>query len=171
VSVEILAQGRFLTLKKEGRWEYVSRVHASGAVHILALTAKRELILVEQERVPVHARTIELPAGIVGDEVAFRGEAVEACAMRELLEETGYRGREAKVIFTGPTAPGMTSEMVSLVQVFDPEKIADGGGVDGENITVHLVPLSSVEAFLDQQRRQGLLIDPRIPAALYFTSL
>jgi ADP-ribose pyrophosphatase len=169
MSVEILHEGRFLALKKEGRWEYVSRPHASGAVHILAITARREIILVEQERVPVHARTIELPAGIVGDEAAHRGETVEACAMRELMEETGYRGREARVIYRGPTAPGMTSEMLHLARVFDPEPAGSGGGVDGEDITVHVVPLQRIDAFLQQKGRDGLLIDPRIYLGLYFT--
>ena len=167
MSVETLCEGRFLALKKEGKWEYVSRRHASGAVHILALTAAREIVLVEQERVPVHARTIELPAGIIGDEVAHRGESIEACALRELMEETGYRGRSARVIYSGPTAPGLTSEMVHLARISEIERIGDGGGVDGENITVHRVPLARVEAFLGEKRSAGLLIDPRIYLALY----
>lgn len=165
--IEIIGEGKFLALKKEGRWEYVSRRHASGAVHILALTAAREIVLVEQERVPVHARTIELPAGIIGDEAAHRGESIEACALRELMEETGYRGREAKVIYSGPTAPGLTSEMVHVARVLDIEKIGDGGGVDGEDITVHRMPLARIEAFLAEKRAAGLLIDPRIYLALY----
>ena len=166
--IEILSQGKFLELKREGRWEYVSRRHASGAVHILALTAQREIVLVEQERVPVHARTIELPAGVIGDEVAHRGESIETCALRELMEETGYRGSEVRVIYSGPTAPGLTSEMVHLVRISKIEKIGDGGGVDGENITVHMVPLGEVDDWLERRRADGLWPDPRIYAGLYF---
>lgn len=168
MSVETIAEGRFLALRREGRWEYVSRKQAAGAVHILAFTPQREIILVEQERVPVHARTIELPAGIIGDEAAHRGESVEACALRELMEETGYRGREARVLYSGPTAPGLTSEMVHLAQVLEIEKSGGGGGVDGENITVHCVPFARVEAFLEEKRSAGLLIDPRIYLGFYF---
>lgn len=168
--VETLCEGRFLALKKVGCWEYVQRRHASGAVHILALTPTKEIVLVEQERRPVHARTIELPAGIVGDAIAHRGEAIEACALRELMEETGYRGREARVIYSGPTAPGLTSEMVHLAEIIGIEKTGDGGGVDGENITVHVIPLDRVEQFLAKKRGEGLLIDPRIYLALYFVS-
>lgn len=166
--VETLGEGRFLALRREGRWEYAVRPHASGAVHILALTPAREIVLVEQQRVPVHARTIELPAGIRGDEAAHRGETVAACALRELLEETGYRGANARVLYSGPTAPGLTSEIVHLVEVLDLEKSGAGGGVDGEDITVHVVALAAIDRFLDAARQRGLLIDPRIYLGLYF---
>ena len=166
--LEILGEGRFLRLKREGRWEYVSRVQANGAVHILATTARQDIILVEQERVPVKARTIELPAGIVGDEALHRGETVEACALRELLEETGYRAREACLVYSGPTAPGLTSEIVHLARIVGAEKAGGGGGVDGENISVHVTAPARIEAFLEEKRREGFLIDPRIYLGLYF---
>lgn len=63
-----LCRGKFLELLKEGRWEYVRRVNASGAVMIVAVTKEGELLLVEEYRVPLHARTVGLPAGISGDE-------------------------------------------------------------------------------------------------------
>ena len=40
----------------------------TGAASIAAVTEDQKLLLVEQYRIPVHARTIELPAGIIGDE-------------------------------------------------------------------------------------------------------
>ena len=62
-----LCRGKFLELLKEGRWEYVRRVNANGAVMIVAVTEDGELLLVEEYRVPLHALTIGLPAGISGD--------------------------------------------------------------------------------------------------------
>ena len=41
-----LCRGKFLELLKEGRWEYVRRVNASGAVMIVAVTKEGELLLV-----------------------------------------------------------------------------------------------------------------------------
>lgn len=165
---EILAEGKFLRLNKIGRWEFVSRVHSSGAVHIMATTSDGRIILVEQPRVPVNARTIELPAGIVGDEAAHRGEKVETCALRELMEETGYFSHEARVVYSGPTAPGLTSEMVHLARIVNAEKSGVGGGVEGEDITVHLVEPGELEQFLARKRGEGLLIDPRIYLGLHF---
>ena len=59
--------GRFLSLITENHWEYVDRVNGTGAAVILAVTAENKILLVEQFRIPVHARTVELPAGIIGD--------------------------------------------------------------------------------------------------------
>ena len=165
---EILAEGKFLRLNKIGRWEFVSRIRASGAVHIMATTGDGRIILVEQERVPVGSRTIELPAGIVGDEAAHREEKVEACALRELMEETGFTAHEAHVVYTGPTAPGLTSEIVHLARIVNAEKSGVGGGVEGEDITVHLVEPAELEQFLAKKKGEGLMIDPRIYLGLHF---
>src|ERR1039457_1904754 len=85
-----LHTGKFLALIKEGYWEYVDRVNANGVAIIVAVTAEQNILLVEQYRIPVHARTIELPAGIIGDEPGSMNETNAEAARRELLEETGY---------------------------------------------------------------------------------
>ena len=97
-----LCRGKFLELLKEGRWEYVRRVHASGAVMIVAVTKEGELLLVEEYRVPLHARTVGLPAGISGDEGE---ESTLQSARRELEEETGYRADSWTYLFAGPSSP------------------------------------------------------------------
>lgn len=166
--VTSLHRGRFLELKREGTWEFVTRTNSSGAVFILALTDADEIVLVEQHRVPLGGATIELPAGMVGDDPDFRDESWLDSALRELEEETGFRGRRAERLLSGPVAPGLTSEMLHLVQVHDLERVHDGGGVDGENIIVHVVPLREIDRWLRQQAAVGKLVEPRIYAALYF---
>lgn len=166
--VESLYRGRFLELQRNGRWEFVSRTNSSGAVFILAVTPQRELLLVEQYRIPLQTHTIELPAGMIGDELHLRDETLFESALRELEEETGYRGRSAELLLSGPVAPGLTSEMLHLVRVNDLERVHDGGGVDGEDIRVHVVPLADIDAWLDRQRDAGRLIEPRIYTGLYF---
>lgn len=165
---ECMAQGRFLRLVRERHWEYVTRVNSSGAAFIVAVTAARELVLVEQQRIPMHARTLELPAGMIGDEAHLRGESVTASAVRELEEETGYRGARAEVLTSGPVAAGLTSEWLHLVHVHDLERVHEGGGVGDENIIVHLAPLANIDAWLAQKQAEGLILEPRIYAALYF---
>lgn len=165
---EVLHRGRFLVLLKEGRWEYVQRTSNRGAVFVLAVTEARELVLVEQFRVPLHARTLELPAGILGDEESHPDETPESCALRELEEEAGFRAASARVLFSGPVAPGMTSEILFLVLAERLERVGEGGGVEHEEIKVHLAPLDRIDAWLEQKRRGGLLIEPRIYAGLYW---
>ena len=165
---ELLYQGKFVELIRDGRWEYVRRVNAHGAVFVLAITPARELVLVEQYRVPVRARTLELPAGIYGDADSPPDETPEACALRELEEETGFRGGRAQRVFSGPVAPGLTNEVMHLVRADELTRVSAGGGVGGEDITVHLVPLAGVDAWLAAQAAGGLHVEPRIYAALHF---
>ena len=88
----VLAEGKYLRLVAESGWEWVERLNASGAAVIAALTDDRRLVLVEQYRIPLHARVLDLPAGLVGDEPGAAGEAMIDAARRELFEETGYEG-------------------------------------------------------------------------------
>lgn len=166
--LQVMATGRFLELVKEGRWEYVRRPQARGAVFVAAVTRERELILVEQYRVPLHARTLELVAGIYGDEESPEHETPEGCAQRELEEEAGYRAGRTRVVLEGPVAPGLTSEKLYLVLADELVRTGKGGGVGGEDITVHRVPLAGIDAWLEARRGDGLLVEPRIYAALHF---
>lgn len=167
-AVETLYEGKYLALKREGRWEYAVRPNARGAAFILALTEAQEIVLVEQYRVPLHARCIELPAGIIGDEAAFAEEGIESAALRELEEETGFRGSRAEVLLSGPVAAGMSSEILHLIRIHGLERVHGGGGVEGEDITVHVVPLAGIRAWLERQGRDGKWIEPRVYAGLWF---
>ncbi len=163
-----LFTGHFLSLVREGHWEYAERVKASGAAIILALTHEQKLLLVEQYRIPCHARTIELPAGIIGDEPQTGGESHAEAARRELLEETGYAAEIIEPLTTGPASSGVTSEVVTLFRASRLRKVAAGGGVGHEDIQVHEVSLPEVPAWLEARARLGVLIDPKVYAGLYF---
>ena len=162
-----LCRGKFLELLKEGRWEYVRRVNANGAVMIVAVTEGGGLPLVEEYLVPLHALTIGLPAGISGDEGE---ESTLQSARRELEEETGYRADAWTYLFTGPSSPGLTTEMVSFYLAEGLHQISEGGGVAHENITVHRIPLPLVHGWLMDQTGQGKVVDPKIFMGLYFLS-
>jgi len=163
-----LYTGKFLALVQEGRWEYVDRVGATGAAIIVAVTEQQKLLLVEQYRIPVNARTIELPAGIVGDEPGGADECHADAARRELLEETGYAAEQIEVLTTGPASSGLTSEVVTLLLASGLRRTDAGGGVGHENITVHEVPLNQIHDWLAAKAKEGLLIEPKVYAGLYF---
>lgn len=163
-----LHAGKFLALVQEGRWEYAERTNATGAAIILAVTDERSLLLVEQYRIPVHARTVELPAGIIGDEPGRSNEAHVEAARRELIEETGFEAGCVEILTHGPTSSGLTSETVTLFHAMQLRRVGAGGGVAHEDITVHEVPLATVHAWLEAKARIGVLVDPKIYTALYF---
>jgi ADP-ribose pyrophosphatase len=163
-----LHTGKFLALIKEGYWEYVDRVNATGAALILAVTADQKILLVEQYRIPVHARTIELPAGIIGDEPGNANESRAAAARRELLEETGYAAGHIEQVATGPACSGITSERVTLFRASGLRRAGKGGGVAHEDIVVHEIPLVEAVAWLEKKAGTGVLIDPKVYAGLFF---
>ena len=104
--VQIIAEGRFLRFAKRQNWEYVERVNVRDVAVLVPITSEDEIVLVEQFRIPVQARMIELPAGLVGDEEEFREEDLLDAANRELEEETGYRAERLTLLTRAPSSGG-----------------------------------------------------------------
>ena len=164
---EIQWQGKYITVKQSGTWEFVSRARGIRAAVILPIDDAadgRHVILVEQFRVPLNASCIELPAGLIGDEE--EGEATDIAAARELEEETGYRAARWDDVGEFYSSPGMVSESFHMLIARDLTKVGEGGGVSNENITVHRVLLSALPAFLKAKRAQGCVVDVRVMALL-----
>ena len=151
--------GRFIVAKRRGRWEYVSRARNIGAAVILAIH-EDHVILVDQYRVPLERRCIELPAGLIGDETA--GEDGMIAATRELEEETGYRAGRLEPLGEYWSSPGMVSESFTLYRAHDLVKVGDGGGVEGEGIIVHRVPLDGFTDWLADRRAEGYAADVKL---------
>jgi ADP-ribose pyrophosphatase len=156
---EIMWQGRFITAKRTGKWEYVSRARGIKAAVILAVEDDH-VLLVEQYRVPLGTSCIELPAGLIGDHDA--GEDALTSAARELEEETGYRAGKLDIVGEFFSSPGMVSESFTLVRATGLTKVGDGGGVDGENIIVHRVALTQLPAFVADKRAEGCVVDVKL---------
>jgi len=159
-------EGRYLSLREVEDWEFATRPNATSVVGILAMTAKREVVLIEQYRRPTQSRVLEICAGLVGDEPEYAGEPLAETARRELLEETGYVSEEMILLLSSPTSAGMTDEMTHLFFAGNATKSGPGGGVDGEDIVTHLVPFDELADFLEQALAKGLLVDFKIHAAL-----
>jgi len=158
---EIVWQGKYIAARKKGRWEYVSRPRGIRAAVILAIDAENHVILVDQFRVPLGKRCIELPAGLIGDDEEAEDEDASAAGARELEEETGYRANRIEVIGEFYSSPGMVSESFTLLRAHELTKVGEGGGVDREDITVHRVPMAKIAPWLEARRAEGYAIDVR----------
>ena len=156
---ETVWEGRFIAARRRGKWEYVSRTRNVSAAAILAID-EGHVILVEQYRMPLGTQCLELPAGLIGDEE--EGEEVEAAATRELEEETGYRAGRMVDLGRYHASPGMSSEGFALLRAEEMVRTGGGGGVEGEDILVHRVPLSRVPAFVTAKRAEGCAIDVKL---------
>jgi len=93
--------------------------------------------------------------------------SAEETAWRELEEETGFTCDEVVLLASSPTSPGITSEIVHLYRAKGVRRVGKGGGVDKENITVHLARLTEVASWLEAQKS---LVDTKIWAGLHFAS-
>ncbi|MBE5314326.1 MAG: NUDIX hydrolase [Xanthomonadales bacterium] len=164
--VETLHEARFLRLCRRGRWEYAERTNAGSAVIVVAVTPDDRIVFVEQFREPIQQRSIEMPAGLVGD--IDGEESIELAAQRELEEETGWRAERVEFLMMGPSSSGMSTEQIAFVRAHGLVRVGSGGGDSSENITVHEVPREAAPAWLDAKRREGYSIDPKLYAGLYF---
>ena len=165
-TIETLYEGRWLRLCKRGTWEYAERTHANGmAVIIIAVTAEDRVLFVEQHRVPLGSRTIEMPAGLVGDDHA--ADTLASAARRELIEETGYEAAHVEVLMSGPTSAGMSNERIAFVRATGLRRVGPGGGVAGENIEVHEVPRPDAPAWLMRKHAEGFELDLKLWGALW----
>ncbi|MBT2748987.1 MULTISPECIES: NUDIX hydrolase [unclassified Lysobacter] len=164
--VETIYTGQWLRMMRRGHWEYAERTHGKGmAVIIIAVTPDDNILFVEQYRVPLAARTIEMPAGLVGDDHAH--DTLESAAQRELVEETGWNPARVEVLLTGPTSAGMSSERIAFVRASELSKVGAGGGVAGEDIIVHEVPRAQAPVWLMQKQAEGFELDLKLWAGLW----
>ena len=166
--MEIIGSGKYVRLVRRHGWECVERVNASGIVCMVPLTDDDKVVLIEQFRRPLNASVIEMPAGLVGDTTGNHAETVETAAQRELIEETGYQAKEFVLLIEGPPSAGLSSEIITFFLARGLTKVGSGGGDDTEDIIVHEIPVAQVHEWLEDKRRAGMMVDPKIYTGLYF---
>ena len=135
-------------------------VEHPGAVAIVGVTVDGNVLLLRQGHHPIARTLLGLPAGTLEP-----GETPEACARRELEEETGYRAGRLTQLTSYYTSPGYTNERLTIFQADDCEPA--GGEIDpDELIQVTAMPLEYVghllapgpEQFQDAKTLIGLLL-------------
>ncbi|ADU30044.1 NUDIX hydrolase [Evansella cellulosilytica] len=93
-------------------------VNHPGAVAVIAVTDKDEVILVEQFRKPLEKTIAEIPAGKLE-----KGENPLQCAKRELEEETGLVAGKWTKLTSFYTSPGFANE---IIYIYLAEQLSDG---------------------------------------------
>ena len=68
----------------------------------------------------------------------------------------------------GPPSAGLSGETLWFYRALSLTRIDAGGGDDSEDITVHTVALSDVDAWLAERETAGVPVDPKVYTGLYF---
>lgn len=157
LETELVAQGRFLQWRRDrvrlpdGRDAVREFVVHPGAVMVVPVLPDGRLVVERQFRYPVGMTMIEFPAGKLDP-----GESIQACAQRELLEETGYRARRW-------ARAGVMHPVIGYATEFIEVWLADGLTLheqrldDGEFLDVFAATADE----LDDWMRQGTLTDAK----------
>ena len=164
--MKTIFEGNHILVLERDDWQYVERKKGKSAVAVIAETDDGRVILTEQMRRPVDARVIDFPAGLVGDEDG--SDTAAETARKELEEEAGFACDSVEHLATGPSSPGITSEIVSFYRARGVRREGEGGGVGGEDITVHLVPRNELRDWLQRKSSEGVLIDLKVWGGMYF---
>jgi 8-oxo-dGTP pyrophosphatase MutT (NUDIX family) len=168
IAERLLHGDRWLQLKetvyrdlhgRERSWTYAERTGARPAVVIVARTADSgSLILIEQYRVPFQRPVLEFPAGLLDP-----GEQAGQAALRELAEETGYRGEVLEIGPAVSTTAGLSTETVQLVYVRCGEQPAqDPAPEASEAIRVLKIAPADFAAALAGFTAEGRLLDAKL---------
>lgn len=107
---------------------------APDGVLVVALAPDGRMVMVRQWRHPLQRVTLELPAGIVEE-----GEAPEAAAARELREETGYQGDEARLLGSVVLNPSWQTTRLHTVLIANARPVGEKDLDEGEDTRVCLL--------------------------------
>lgn len=142
-------------------WEAVERVNCDGIVAVVPVTKDGHVILVRQFRPPVNSYVIEFPAGLNDMK-----EPLETVALRELLEETGYRADKLRFLAKGPLSTGLSKEILTVYLASGAELDTTHERDEAEDIEVLMVPIYDMDNALTALEKEGNLIDLKIPGLL-----
>uniref|UniRef100_A0A3Q2PUP5 ADP-sugar pyrophosphatase n=1 Tax=Fundulus heteroclitus TaxID=8078 RepID=A0A3Q2PUP5_FUNHE len=175
---QLLAEGKWVKLEQTTymdpagntrTWETVKRTtrrtnteaDGVGIIALLKRTLHKDcVVMVKQFRPPLGCNTLEFPAGLIDE-----GETAEAAALRELKEETGYKGEVVGVTPVTCLDPGLSNCTTQIVLV-------NINGDDMENIhptqqlefvDVILLPLDEFQSKIDDLlRKEKIIVDSKV---------
>ena len=170
ISSKLLGDFRIFTLRSDrkvsprnGTEHEVFVIDAVDWVNVVAVTPDNHLVMVEQYRHGTNTIELEIPGGMVDREDA----SPVAAGVRELREETGYEGENARIlgkIFPNPAIQSNTCYTVLVENCRLKHAVAFD---HGEDLITRLVPAAAVPRLVAEGQIQHALV----VVALYYFDL
>ncbi|XP_047431841.1 ADP-sugar pyrophosphatase [Mugil cephalus] len=181
VKEEPLATGKWVKLEKTTyvdpagntrTWETAKRttrrtnteVDGVGIIALLKRTLHKDcVVMVKQFRPPMGCCTLEFPAGLIDE-----GETAEVAALRELKEETGYKGEVVGVTPVTCLDPGLSNCTTQIVLVnINGDEMENVNPTqqlgDGEFVEVILLPLDEFQTKIDDLlQKEKIMVDAKV---------
>jgi 8-oxo-dGTP pyrophosphatase MutT (NUDIX family) len=141
---------------KEMEWDFVSRKGGRKVVTMVCFDqATQKYLVIRQYRVPIQKYVLEFPAGLVDS-----GEDYATAALRELKEETGYRGEVVSVSAEVVKSPGLSDESTTVVLVkVDSRVKQESEPEETEDITPMWVSQSEFDELVQKSQSENVIID------------
>jgi ADP-ribose pyrophosphatase len=142
--------------------EIIRHPGAAAVVPLLSDPGSEDpvVLLIEQFRYAAGGEIWEIPAGVLEP-----GESPEACAHRELREETGVSAERMEPLTTICTTPGFTDERIHL---FVAEGLTPGKAAPERDEFIKVTPHPMTRVL--QMIRDGEIVDAKSIAALLFVA-
>jgi ADP-ribose pyrophosphatase len=164
LSRETVADARIFTVERsmaespvDGKSRPFHRIRSVDWAQLLPITTNNEAVMVRQYRHGSQRITLEMPGGLIDD-----GEDPATAALRECLEETGYRARSAQPLGVVNPNPALFSHRLYsfYARGVEPESAIQNTGTEVTEVV--LVPIADLE---------GLLLAGEIEHALVASAL
>jgi 8-oxo-dGTP pyrophosphatase MutT (NUDIX family) len=133
-------------------------IESAEWVNVVPITADAQVVMVRQFRHGSQTLTLEIPGGMID-----AGEAPAEAALRELLEETGYRAERAIPVGAVNPNPALFGNRVHTFVAPRAQKVAEIRNEGAEETSVELVPVSEIPRLV----RAGEIDHALVLAGLY----
>ena len=141
--------------KRSGKTSNFYRLEFSSWVNIVAVTDTLDVIFIKQYRFGTGQMEPEIPGGAVE-----KGEDPLSAGLRELLEETGFKGENGRIIGRVCPNPAIQDNFCYTVLVENVKKVANPRLDDMEDIEVYTVkPEDLPDLMRDGSIQHGLVLN------------
>jgi len=164
IETEFLQDCRVFTVSRttaespvDGSHHPYFRIDSVDWVNVVPLTSDDEVVMVKQYRHGLQEITLEVPGGMVDP-----GEEPQAAALRELLEETGYRAGEIFALGSVNPNPALFGNRLHTFVAKGCELVAEVANDEREETIVELVP---------RRKLRELVLEGKVDHALVLATL